>query len=88
MSVLTTPPDASERHRSEPALGERGHVIGNSVTAGKVHSRPIPLLIASSIALIAAVAIATTTTVANLRSSALAESERELGRATAALFPW
>ena len=88
MSVLTTPPDASERHRSEPAVGERGHVIGNSATAGKVHSRPILLLIASSIALIAAIAIATTTTVANLRSSALAESERELGRATAALFPW
>ena len=57
MSVLTTPPDASERHRSEPALGERGHVIGNSATAGKVQSRPILLLIASSIALIAAIVV-------------------------------
>jgi hypothetical protein len=85
MSDLAAQLDASERHRRQAAAGARGHVIGNLATAGKVHSRPIILLIVSGIALIAAIVIGTAVTILNLRDSALVNSEREL-RNTALLI--
>ena len=79
MSDLAAQLDASERDRAQAAPRGRGPVVGNSATAGKVNSRPIILIIMSGIALIAAIAIGTAITIANLRDSALANGERELG---------
>ena len=59
--------------------GGPAHVVGNSATAGKAHSRPIILLIVSGIALIAAIVIGTAVTILNLRDSSLVNSGRELG---------
>src|ERR1035437_3987904 len=79
MSDLAAQLDASERDRAQAAPRGRGPVVGNSATAGKVNSRPIILIIMSGIALIAAIAIGTAITISNLRDSALANGERELG---------
>ena len=79
MGDLAAQLDTSDRHRGPTAPGEPAHAVGNSATAGKVNSRPIIMLIVSGIALIAAIVIGTAITIVNLRDSALANSERELG---------
>jgi len=70
--------DASERHREQNAPRKRRNVIDIRAAAGKLRSRPIMLLIASGVALIAAIVIATMATIFNLRDRALADSETEL----------
>ena len=79
MSDLAAQLDASQRHPRQAAPGGIGHAVRNPATAGKVRSRPIIMLIVSGIALIVAIVIGTAITIVNLRDSALANSERELG---------
>ena len=79
MSEVAARTNESGHYRSAPHAGERGHVIGRSTAAGKLRSRPIIMLIASGTALVAAIIVGIAVTTLNLRDSALADSERELG---------
>jgi diguanylate cyclase (GGDEF)-like protein len=68
--------DTSDRRRGQAAPPESTHVLNNSATEKRPwNSRPITLVIASGVALVALIPIATAITIFNLPDHALSEAE-------------